>query len=483
MSTGAFWSEVAECQRLLRHHRQVRDEVKKPSRARRFARWFLPWAVIPMLVLPVGWDLGEFIFWIGSSYLLLLPLLFSLAIHAPLRLTTFEALRMPSRRALYVARLLPLLPWWLWCGFCVTAVLLVSHWGMVRNGERAALYLLIGAQVPWLVLGLFGAALILVRRWGLVLFGAWFGTMFLSGLANAAGLPLGQALSPYLATVPLAMLLLEVGLLALQVWGLNRLEPMRQITGLIRQVPQPGPAHQERPVPHGGVPGKLGPSPLLAARHGLGWAAAYYALFRLLGNGFRGLVYKLSMPVVLLVLTLSTNSETDWWWWYWIVFLNLFLSGSVLHIDHPQRLYLLGVDYRRQLLYRLSTFWITPGLLAVAVGVVLSFVLWGTREMPLTLLALAASLALFREGWIGWPAVKGPWSLLFFNSLFLWLLYLIVAGHWLPGPRWDTATRVQLFAAACGACGLAGIASKWWCFDEAALVEASLPAVVLHPKP
>ena len=35
------------------------------------------------------------------------------------------------------------------------------------------------------------------------------------------------------------MLLLEIGLLALQVWGLGRREPMNQITGLMTSTPRP----------------------------------------------------------------------------------------------------------------------------------------------------------------------------------------------------------------------------------------------------
>jgi hypothetical protein len=472
MSASAFLGQVAECQRLLRHYRRIKDEVKKPSRAWRFTRGLLPWAAIPLLVLPLGIGQGTFTWaWVG------LGLLVATGAHIPARLTTFEALRMPSRRALYVARLLPVLSWWLCFGFCATAVLLASHREMIQNGEEAALYLLIGAQLPWLVFGSFGILWIVVKR--------WWAQSFLGGLLGFAVVSLAsqhQALSPYLALVPPGMLLLEIGLVALQVWGLDRLEPMWQM-GLIAPLHLPRPAHQETPAPRGGVPNQLGPAPLLAGRrHGLEWAAAYHAIYRLLGSGFRRLVRQLFWSAVLLGLTLWASDEREWWWWYGVVSLNYWLGGSALRLDHPQRLYLLGVDYRRQLLHRLGTFWVTPGLLVVSVGVVLSVALWGAREMPLALLALTAGLTLFSEGWFGWPdwdrwpALKGRgwWPSPLFFGLALWLGFLICAGRWvwLPDPGWDTATRTHLFAAACGACGLVGLAYKWWWFDEAALDEA-----------
>jgi hypothetical protein len=487
MSASVFWGQVAECRRLLRLHRQVRDEVRKTPPAWRFARRFLPWALIPLLGLP-WWD------WVDPFWVVLALLLILTVPHlSALRLTTFEALRMPSRRALYVARLAPWLPWSLWFGLWGTAGLLVSHRGAVPNGQQAALYLLIGAQVPWLSLGLGGVAFVLAWKWrvGWFVVGHWsFLILLLSHLYffAMAGFRPGQAPGPYLALVPPAMLLLEIGLLALQVWAVGRMEPMRQQgSGLLGPAPRPAPARRETPpatAPHGrGVPGQLGPAPLLAGRHGLGWAAAYYALFKL-RLYVPGMVLIL-VPVLAMVLfrvTVSALGNAVLWGWLLILSFWLALSASALHVGDPERLYLLGVDYRRQLVHRLRTFWVTPVLLAVSAGVLLAVALWGEIEMPLTFLALVVGLTLFGEGWFGWPTREarlfgGPmgqlWSLRISFILILWLGFLAGAGRWagLPDPGWGTATRVQLFAAPCAALGLAGILYKWWRLDEATLRE------------
>src|SRR5262249_20347434 len=161
----------------------------------------------------------------------------------------------------------------------------------------------------------------------------------------------------YWALVPPAMLLLEVGLLALQVWLLGRLEPMRQINSFVGAAPRPEPAQRETPpatAPHGrGVPGQLGPAPLLARRHRLGSASANYALFKLLGGGFRGLLHRLAVPgmVLVLVLVLASGNADLWMWMLFLSFLTFgtFANGSELPVGDPERLYLLGVDYRCQL--------------------------------------------------------------------------------------------------------------------------------------
>jgi hypothetical protein len=476
MSATTFWGQVHECHRLLRLHRRIKDEDAKASRAWRFVRWFIPWAIVPLVALPWPNNYG--------TGLLGMVLFVYLIGFPPIWLTTFEALRMPSRRSLFTVRLLRALPWLLWAGFWGTAALLASGWPALQTPVQVILCLLIGAQVPVLVLGVYGALLILMRSWmwvGLTVCGGLAG--FLGGAA-AAFLP-GQALAGFLALVAPAMLLLEVGLLALQVWGVGRLEPIYQIDRSLQGQAQKQVREKTLPVgapPRGGVPGKLGPAPLLAGRHGLGWAAAYYAL-SLRGKGFRGIKEKVTIPLILLgslFLLIQSAPGLNWVWGLFLYF--CLVLGSPLHLPDPRRLYLLGVDYRRQLVHRLRTFWVTPPLLAVSAGTALAVLLWGDPELPLALLAVAAGLTLFREGWLGWPTwepnlLGGPlgcWCSLLFLALLLWLGFLLTAGRWawLPDPGWDTVTRALLFAAACGGCGLVGIAYKWWRYDEATLSEA-----------
>ena len=231
MSAAAFWSDVIECRRLLRHYRQVQEEVKRPSAGWRFARTLLPWAVVPLLGLP-WWDVLGIPFWVGIGLLGMVSV-GSLPIRSPWQLTTFEALHMPSRRALFIARLLPWLPWWLWAGLWGTAGLLMAHWGKVQNTEQAALYLLVGAQVPWLVLGVFAFQPLMPRFGCGVMFACWILLSPLVGVLLAflaqAGINPLREFHAYRALVPALMLLLEVGLLVLLVWSLGRLPVNRAV--------------------------------------------------------------------------------------------------------------------------------------------------------------------------------------------------------------------------------------------------------------
>jgi hypothetical protein len=477
MSATAFFMEVNRCRRLLRHHRQVKDEMRQSSPARRFARRILPWAIVPIVSLPLM-DAEWFPLWVGIT-LQVLVLLGPLTIDPLLRLTTFEALHMPSRRALYVARLLRWLPWWLWGGFCGTTALLIAHRGALQDMGQAALYLLIGAQVPWLLLAAIGAAMMLIRWWGnlafVVFFVVYLPLVWFFGGAGA-----------WLPLLPPTMLLLSVGLLAFQVWGLGRLEPMEQIHHMPGAMRAPQLVKPVKPkattLRHGRVPAKLGPAPLLAQRQGLGWAALYYAFNRLRPRGFGDLWFLLFVPGILFLSVLwLVHGSGDWVWWGLLVSNLVGLNGSELVVSDPQRLYLLGVDYRRQLEYRLRVFWVTPALLIVSAGALLAIALWGEVEMPLALVALVLGLKMQHEGWLGWPLV---WTtskalsglcLFLWVGLFLWLGLLVMADRraWLPAPGWDTAMRVQLFAAACGVTGVVGMVYKWWRCDEACLAKVT----------
>jgi hypothetical protein len=482
MSVAEFWGQVAQCQRLLRVHRLVKDEVNKPSRAWRLARRILPWAVIPLVAIP-WWS------WVGLAVLGVVPLMI-LGQFSPWRLTTFEALRMPSRRALYAARLLRSLPWLLWVGLCGTASLLASRWAAFPDMVQVALYLLIGIQVPVLIVFLSGVPhlvpLRLMRSSFIISSLFWIPLFF---LLSFGGFVAGQAVMDQLAVILAVMPLLLILLLALQAWGISRLEPMRQIHSTVQALGQGGVQEGAKPAPapYVGKPATVGPWPLLSGRHGLGWAAAYYAFFRLAGNGVRHVLhslFQLALLVFLVVFLACYNDLAGVPWLGFLYFYFLFcLSRSLLYLDDPQRLYLLGVDYRRQLIHRLTTLWLTPGLVPTCIGVPLAVLLSGETEMPFALLALAAGLTVFREGWFGWPLLHvgtsgsmvrmNMWAFALTLGLVFWFGFLVLVGRlaWLPGPDWDTPMRMLLFAAPCGAFGLAGIAYKWWCLDEATLNE------------
>ena len=168
----------------------------------------------------------------------------------------------------------------------------------------------------------------------------------------------------------------------------------------------------------------------------------------------------------------------------------MLLQPSLLDVNHPERLYLLGVDYRSQLLHRLRTFWVTPALLGVSLRVLAAAALGSEIESSLALLALIAGLTLLAGGCYGWPNMTnffggkmGCGLLLGLHLvLALWLGFLIAAGRWLgiPDPGWSTTTRAELFAAACGAFGLAGLLYKWLWLNEARLRQALLEPQILH---
>jgi hypothetical protein len=469
MSTLEFWGQVRECRRLLRLHRQIADEVEQPTAAWRLTRALFPWGVVPLLAL------ASFLPSIGVAALgtLGMALLGYLGVFPPLRLTTFEALRMPSRRALYVARLHWSLPWLLWVGLWGAPALLHFRGGMNLDARQTALALLSVALVPWVVFGTYGAIIILLRKPWLALFGLiWIGSVFAIRFD-----PLARGGPALVEFVPLLFALVAAGLIALQVWGVGRLEPLRQMSLIRGDASQKLGGEEAATAPPPGTAaglGRLGPVPLLAGRHGLGWAAFYYALVSLRRSPGKAVVpLVMGMAVVVLFISLVQGDQPfDSGAWWWLLYFCVYL-GSPLHVSNPQRLYLLGVDYRRQLVHRLRTFWVTPGLLLVAVPTLAVVALGGKVEMPLTLLAVVAALTLFREGWWGWPSQMGRRHILMTGGLLLWLGFLVGAGRWagLPGPGWDTATRAQLFALACAACGLVGIAFKWFWLDEARLLE------------
>jgi hypothetical protein len=482
MSMTAFWGDVAECRRLLRHYRRIQDEVKKVSPAWRCARRVVPWAVIPLLALP-WWQLLDLSFWFGLGALS--SVVFgSLPMHSPWKLTTFEALHVPSRRSLFVARVLPWLAWWLWGGLWGTTGLLLAYWENVQDGQQAVFYLLLGIQVPWLVLGVVGTIALLSMMWRRAGCAAWvmLVAVFPSMLAILiAQVRQSQAFEVILALTAPMMLLLEVGLLALQVWLLDRLEPARQISPLRGLQLEAELAQQKARTtwePYSrGERDPLGPAPLLAGRHGLARATAYYACVKVWEGGAPGLLIRFfQYGFLLFPFMMLLDGQSQPWAWLAIGFLvyGAAMTGATLPGNNPQRLYLLGVDYRCQLSHRLKTFWMTPVVLVVGLGALLAWVV-GQPETALALVALWAGLTLISESWLGWPALlillPGRWGCLSQVLAFLVLAVWLVLLAWADLGLGSTTTRVQLFAAACGALGLAGILYKWWRLDEDRLAE------------
>jgi hypothetical protein len=482
MSAIAFFSDVVECCRLLRHHQQIRDEVMCPSLRRRLARRYVPWAVIPLLSLP-WWNALRFPGWVGLVVLGMAAFA-PMGVQSPWKLTTFEALRMPSRRSLFVARLLPWLPWWLWVGVCGTAGLLVAYADKVDSAQDAALYLLIGGQVPWLVVGLFAFQPLMPTFGCLVIIACCMLSGALMPLLRDAGINPLEEIHGHLAFIAALMLLSEIGLLIVHVSILGLVEPMRQIKGIA--IPPTETPAANKPlmawVPKAWrTPGPLAPAPLLAGRHGLGWASVYYAFASLWRGGFNGFWQRFYAPVLVLGFMILGDMSN---WWMWCMLPALLVQSSLLKVDHPRRLYLLGVDYRAQMLHRITTFWVTPAMLLVPIWVLLAAVLGVAMDWPLAWLALVGGLTLFGAGWYGWPnpamffnGKMGCSVILGFHlALGLWLGYLIVAGHGLgiPDPGWSTTMRAQLFAAACGAVGLAGLLYKLLWLDETRLRDTLL---------
>src|SRR5262249_35492934 len=142
-----FWSRVGQAYGLLRLYDRLRRECRPPRPRAKGIRFGL-WVSIPVLagVLPAHVAAG----------LLALGLACYLVVFPPLRLNTFEALRLPARRAQFAARLLRALPWLLWLG--ASAVVALGRWaaGLRDDFRLTPAFALTVVQLPWLALSAFG---------------------------------------------------------------------------------------------------------------------------------------------------------------------------------------------------------------------------------------------------------------------------------------------------------------------------------------
>jgi hypothetical protein len=227
------------------------------------------------------------------------------------------------------------------------------------------------------------------------------------------------------------------------------------------------------------VKASIGPSWLLGDRKGVGWAGIFLFLARLRHNRNLliggNLFLLLAMPFLFLGIVVDpTHLRVESY--YWLPFLALF-SLSWLRLEHPQRLFLLGVPYRAQLLQRLRTFWATPLLLLCLLFLAPAALISGVYEAPLALTAAALALTLFQAGWWEWPSQEvGPgWLRAFWLTAALGLLAWVLATptwFWLPEIPLSPAQRLLLFAVVVAALGLAAIGYKLARATEERLQEA-----------
>jgi hypothetical protein len=464
MNALGFWREVRHVLAQLALYRELRAEhYVQPSWwawARRFVIWGLPF----LLVLIPG---------APGIFLLVVYLLVRLQTQPPWRLNSFEALRMSSRRALFSARLLEGLLHQLWQGLAWSAHTAL-WWPEIALDRPDAAVLLSVALAPVLVTAIYGLVAILTGTPG-------WAILVLFALPQALLVPfrfLSVETGPSAALLPglpVLTALLAVGLLAAQVWAINRLEPLRQVRIV---EPQVAPAAERNTTPTGTA--IVGPAPLLRRRHGIFWAALYRVAAGLRHDWRRPFqsssnkVWYILFIAFLLIFLVYPETALEGPFWSWVPWLGLFV-GSALRLHHPEQVYLLGVNFRAQLLHRLRTFWTSHFLILLAVFLVAIGLIGGAWGRPLSLLASAFALGVVRAGWWEWPSLEaGPglgkaFGLTLGLGLFAVVLHGTVAGERLVP---DENAQTWLFAAVAGVLGLAGCLWKLVRLDEATLVSA-----------
>jgi hypothetical protein len=318
---------------------------------------------------------------------------------------------------------------------------------------------------PLLLFALWGAAVLVGRRWGAILL-TW-AVIVLAALVSSLGFPWGGLLAgPAALAWPLAAAPLTVALLGVQVWAVGRVEPAVQM-GLVLfmgSIPTPK-ARAARPA------GWVGPSWLVRG-HGIGWASLYRAAALVRHNPTPSIVLFI-YPLFLLDAIKDPAGLQRHRWLLWLLpLLAMLAPGGVSLPAQPQRLYLLGVDYRAQLLHWLRTFWVLPGLLLSLLVLGLIALFGPSRELPLAVAAGCLGLAVFRAGWWAWPSVDvwpGRSLLLSLGLLALALALAFWPGQWQPDLRMGVPGKWLVFGLVAAALGLAGIVAKLVMLDEPCL--------------
>jgi hypothetical protein len=427
-------------------------------------------------------------------------LLFSSALH-PLLLNSFEALWTPSRRALYMARLLRWLWWVAWFSLWASVAFDPPPWR-----EPAVVLFIVLCPVAFAAIQgvetIFETSLGTVGR-------TLYGFSALALVACFLAFMFGSLSLNW--TFLVGMQGLCIAGLALQVWGVIRIEPWQQIELSQKLSGEPSSedvasteprvhiaASSEQSLGHAlaspvtrGTVGRIGPALLLQGYPSLSRMMMYYALadwrynpekgwsfifYRIIGSllmsifGFFlfGLLMVFFVDLIgRYIITLGPDLG-------WRAILCLFIGWFCVHerktligyhVENPERLsrlYLLGVNYRSLLCYRLKTFWASPVLL-LSLAIVGAVALLSKRDTALLLwiAALAISLVIFRAGWWDWPRLKLWRGLRWLMTGSLLLSAWAITYDVLGGPLLILAVATLL--------GIVGIITKFVVLDEETL--------------
>jgi hypothetical protein len=345
---------------------------------------------------------------------------------APVNLTSFEALRAPSRRGLLLARWLSWLPllrdlgvihvgvaWALKGAFSLPKVgFSVLLWGGAVNvvdlvcltpgllllpavtAAAVALAKLLLLQPRWrlLPLWLLPLAALFLLYW----LGPWF---------RAA-----MALPPLLWSA--LALIAAPALFVAQVLAVAQIEPWAQIrpgAGLAVPFRQVRAVRAASGLAGGAAP--LRPLPWVRGRTGLLWAAISRDLSMSSWTARTLLFHLVDSAVLLLAMFVpwADRATPEFFgasavltiWACATISPLLRVNGPVARLREkgPQRLFLLGIDYRTQMLFNAATWWLSP---AVLVALVAAFAT-GADPYRLSLVAAAGSCLLLRTGWADEP--------------------------------------------------------------------------------
>lgn len=465
MQAISFWWQVWQAWQQVRLCAQLtRAQQSTSQRFWQWIRWLCVWGLSPVMAL---WPYGDKEGWASGMFLLSLVVIWRAFSppRSPWALSPFEALYTPSRPALYVAKLLRVLPWFLWhvvwMHICddlyqaampdnfLTRILLLTDFAVVVGASRAPRYAGKTIAVSLLLL--------------LICFTFVFVAITLRALSISVNF--------FMVNV---MLIGAEGLI-LYVWSVARIEPQRQIAVMYGEPWSSAliaPSARENPR-------RIEPASLRQGRHGL-VRAEFYSL-----NAFMEVYMRSLMIVGVLSIVLTTDGAGSTEdvvkllsWFGVAIDRNLVGSSKRALIiivaflndfrkEHPslqrqgaERLYLLGVNYRSQLI-SMWTAKLIALLLPLCMVIIFNWLEWipGLDRLG-EVTALACGVALFNIGWCPWPrtaSLKERWRWGLLLPGFAGLIFLNVLEYFL----WAAAFTALL--------GLAGIGYKLLAWDEVSL--------------
>jgi hypothetical protein len=478
MTPTTFWEQVRQVNGHLRLYRRLQEEQHPTMvRMRRVGAVFI-WAVLPGIVPALPYGVG--------LYLAAIYTMSVCAQQGSFQINVFEALRMPSRRALFMARLLPTATWLLWMGLCAGFTAWLHTIGPLRGLKDEWVLPTFVALLPLAVFAVWGGVVVALGLCRPQVRQALQGAAFMIVIMAALFFPM--LLQADLAPPALWLALLVVLTFALFVWQtigvawIDALPGVQSATTPPPAVMQPTARGAHVTVTVGTTPSAartglrpeaIGPSRLVGDRKGLVWAAVVRLLASLRQNWFAAVIPSLIAAMLLLSIAVSPGEPNlaRLGGMYWLPFLTLF-TPSPLRLPHPYRLYLLGVPYRTLVLHGLRTAWASPVLLLCVLVLVPVGLVGGVHEGPLALAALLVALTLFRVGWWEWPSAEvGPgWTRAFWLTVLLCMLTWVLAApttFWLPDWPLTLARRIFLFAGVVAALGVGAIVYKLrWATEE-----------------